>query len=166
MVTIDFAKSRSGLAASIPSLSPYHSLFGGRLLRRKSTKIARVPTGPVSVCFKAGVHEVLTKLIAVRKLRDTKASSPSSVVGIVDAAVIEFADQLKTKEDPGFIPVPPNDCVRVSLRVSAQPAKIAQAAAAKHDVRVTDFYRTAVTRYIRRHEREISAYRTKKAFKP
>jgi hypothetical protein len=159
---MELTKSRSGLAAQIPSFQHIILCLGGRVLRKKSTKETRVPTGPVSVCFKAGVHEILTKLIAVRKLQDSKAAVPSSVVGIVDAAVIEFADQLKAMKDPGFIPVPPNDCVRVSLRVSARSAKVAQAAATRHDVRLTDFYRTAVTRYIRRHEEEISSYRAKK----
>lgn len=152
----------SGLTArNAPSVISF--LVGGRLLRKRSTKGSRESTEPVSVCFKAGIHEILTKLIAVRKLQDARAVSPSSVVGIVDAAVMEFADHLKSTDEPGFIPVPPNDCVRVSLRVSARPARVAQAAAARHDVRLTDFYRTALTRYIRRHEREILAYRARRS---
>lgn len=131
-------------------------------MRKKASTLTRAHTEPVSVCFKTGVRGILTKLIAVRKLRDAKDRFPATVVGIVDAAVMDFVAYLKTAKDPGFIPVPPNDCVRISLRVSAKPAKIAQVAAAKHDIRLTDFYRTAVMRYLREHGQEISSYRPQK----
>ena len=131
----------------------------GCVLRKKATK-AEEPTDPVSVSFKFGVRETLTKLIAVRKLQDTEGA-PSSVIAIVDEAVLDFADYLKVTEDPAFLPVPASECIRVSLRVSARPSAIAQRFAAKHDVRLTDFYRTAITRYIRKHEAEITSYRAK-----
>lgn len=124
-------------------------------MRKKAGPLTRAHTETVSVCFKVGVHGVLTKLIAVRKLRDAKDGFPTSAVGIVDAAVMDFVTYLEAAEDPGFVPVPPRGCVRVSLRVSAKPSKIAQETAAKHDVRLTDFYRTAVTRYLRKHKQEI-----------
>lgn len=131
-------------------------------MRKKAGKLTRAHSETVSVCFKAGVHGILTRLIAVRKLQDASGRLPASVVGIMDAAIMDFVAYLTAVRDPGFIPVPASDCVRVSLRVSARPAKIAQQAAAKHDVRLTDFYRTAVTRYLRKHEREISSYGTKR----
>ena len=101
----------------------------------------------------------LIKLSAVRKLRATAASKPLSVIGIVDQAILDFDAYLKTAQDVAFLPVPASDYIRVSLRVSERLSLIAQRLAARHDVRITDFYRTVVTRYIRTHEQEISSYR-------
>jgi len=125
---------------------------------RKALK-AKVPTVSVSVCLKRGVRGNLIKLSAVRKLRATAASKPLSVIGIVDQAILDFDAYLKTAQDVAFLPVPASDYIRVSLRVSERLSLIAQRLAARHDVRITDFYRTVVTRYIRTHEQEIASYR-------
>jgi hypothetical protein len=127
-------------------------------LRKKTIK-AKLPTVPVSVCLKRSIRESLIKLTAVRKLKDPAGTMPSSVVGIVDQAIFDFEEYLKTADDVAFLPVPASDYMRVSLRVNERPSTIAQRSAAKHDVRITDFYRTAVTRYIRKHEKEITSHR-------
>jgi hypothetical protein len=130
---------------------------------RKAVK-AKVPTVSVSVCLKRDVRESLMKLCAVRKLRARPAAPPLSgvplsVVGIVDQAILDFEAYLKTAENAAFLPVPASDYTRVSLRVSERLSLIAQRSASQHDVRITDFYRTVVTRYIRGHEKEIISYR-------
>lgn len=118
-----------------------------------------MPTVSVSVCLKRHVRESLVKLSAIRKLQRPSAPAPLSVVGIVDQAILDFDTYLKTAEDVAFLPVPASDYIRVSLRVSERLSFTAQRLAARHDVRITDFYRTVVTRYIRSHENEISSYR-------
>ena len=122
-------------------------------------KPLKLPTVSVSVCLKRDVRESLGKLSAVRKLKLPAAAAPLSVVGIVDQAILDFDTYLKTAEDVAFLPVPASDYIRVSLRVSERLSFTAQRLAARHDVRITDFYRTVVTRYIRSHKKEITSYR-------
>jgi hypothetical protein len=122
-------------------------------------KPLKLPTVSVSVCLKRDVRESLGKLSAVRKLKLPAAAAPLSVVGIVDQAILDFDTYLKTAEDVAFLPVPASDYIRVSFRVSERLSFTAQRLAARHDVRITDFYRTVVTRYICSHKKEITSYR-------
>jgi hypothetical protein len=138
--------------------------LGEVCLRNRAIK-SKVPTVSVSVCLKRGVRENLTKLSAVRKL-NAPADAPLSVVDIMDQAILDFDAYLKNTRDAAFLPVPASDYVRVSLRISERLSVAAQRTAARHDVRITDFYRTVVTRYIREHEGEILTYRAARRSRP
>ena len=98
------------------------------------------------------------KLSAVRKLKLPAAAAPLSVLGIVDHAIRDLDTYLKTAADVAFLPVPASGYIRVSLRVGERRSLTAQRLAVRHDGRLTDFYRTVLTRYIRSPEKEITSY--------
>lgn len=87
---------------------------------------------------------------------------PSSVVGILDEAVRMLANRGGRDSPALFVPVPRNDCERVSLRVTGQSYELAQAASQNADVRITDWLRTAVILYLHKHGKEISPIRLPK----
>lgn len=127
-------------------------------MRIKTAKSSCV-TQPISVSFKPGVREMLVRLIAVRKLAGLHGTKPRSVVGIVDEAIKSMAALRASNRKVNYIPVPANGCRRFSIRVRPATYRIAQKGAAKDDVRITDYIRTAVALYLQKHEREIAAYR-------
>lgn len=134
----------------------------GLALRKKASTSA-ADTRPVSVCFKAGTRNLLTQLAAVRRFKGS--SKPSSFVSILDDAVQMLVKQDDSDCPARFVPVPRSDCERVSLRVTGQSYAVAQIASKNSDVRITDWLRTAVMLYLRRHRREVSAANTPKTFR-
>lgn len=130
------------------------------MLRKKAVEAvsSRGTTVPVSGCLKAGTRENLTLLIAIRKTTNKAAGKPASVVAILDDAISVLATKLEGGRAVAFIPVPPNDCVRVSLRISTKTHQVAQKWAKAADVRVADFIRTALTFYLRKHASETARY--------
>lgn len=98
-------------------------------------------------------------------MRKFKGSvKPSSFVSILDDAVRLLANQHDRDSPARFVPVPRDDCERVSLRVTGQSYATAQTASKKADVRITDWLRTAVVLYLRKHRKEVSAASALKTF--
>jgi hypothetical protein len=123
-----------------------------------AAKLAR-PTVPVSVCFKPGVRETLARLITARKLSGAQKNKPRSIVQIVDDAITNLAAQRNAGRKINYIAVPASECDKISIRVAPSTYEVAQTAAAEDDVRNTDFIRTALAFYLRKHEREIIGHR-------
>ena len=133
---------------------------GYSVLRKKA--VVRVSshrtTVPVSVCLKPDVRENLTLLIATRKTTNKAARKPASVVAVLDDAISGLAAKFESHSAVAFIPVPPNNCVRVSLRLSTKTHQVARKWAKAADVRVADFIRTALSLYLRKHANETARY--------
>jgi hypothetical protein len=133
---------------------------GYGVLRKKAIKpiSSRGTTVPVSVRLKTDIRENLTLLIATRKTTNKAARKPASVAAILDDAVSALAAKLEGASEVAFIPVPPNDCVRLSLRINIKTLQAAQKWAREADVRVADFIRTALTLYLRKYAGETARY--------
>ncbi len=130
------------------------------MLRKKAVQAvsSHGTTVPVSVCLKTNTRENLTLLIAVRKTTNRAAHKPASVVAVLDDAISALTTKCESGSAVAFIPVPPTDCVRVSLRISTKTHQVAQKCARAADVRVADFIRTALTFYLRKHAGETARY--------
>lgn len=118
----------------------------------------RGTTVPVSVCLKTETRENLTLLIATRKTTNKAAHKPASVAAVLDDAISALAAKFEGGGVVAFIPVPPNDCVRVSLRIGTKTHQVVQKWAKVADVRVADFIRTALTLYLRKYASETARY--------
>ena len=130
------------------------------MLRKEVVKAVspRGSTVPVSVCMKTGARENLTLLIATRKTTNKAARKPASVAAVLNDAISALAAKFEGGSAVAFIPVPPHDCERVSLRINTKTHQVAQKWAKAADVRVADFIRTALTFYLRKHAGETARY--------
>lgn len=131
------------------------------MLRKKAVQAVSSSHGttvPISVCLKTNARENLTLLIAIRKTTNRAAHKPASVAAVLDDAISALTTKFEGGRAVAFIPVPPRDCVRMSMRISTETHQAAQKWAKAADVRVADFIRTALVFYLRKHARETARY--------
>lgn len=100
-----------------------------------------------------GLRRDLTLLVASRKLQ--ASGKPDSITQIVNLAILDLATRVRRGTKIAFLTVPRSP-VRVSVRASRHAHSIAIHVSEDANVRISDFVRTAISLYVRKHGREIT----------
>jgi len=108
---------------------------------------------PVRLGVSPALRDDLRRLCLSRRLRWAEGEEPATIRGIMDAAVSDFG--ARPKEQHMDFATAPRTCVMLSARIGAEARRIANAASARADVRLTDYLRTALVQYMKRHASEL-----------
>ena len=109
-------------------------------------------TIPISLAVTADLRNDLMLLAASRKLAGSRGVR--SITHIVDAAILDLAAVVRRGARVSFVTVPRSP-VRISVRTHHHAREAAILASRNVNVRISDFVRTALSRYLRKHRREI-----------
>jgi hypothetical protein len=124
-------------------------------VRQRKVSSPRPGTATVTLGLSPDLRDSLKQLSATRKSCTKADDHPKFILDIVDEAIAELAAILKSGAEVNFIPVPRSTKGRTSLRVGRRAHRVAQKASEDADVKLADFFRTALSLYVRSHAREI-----------
>lgn len=123
-------------------------------MRQRKVAAPRQGTATLTLGLSPELRDGLKQLSATRKTA-RRGAKPVFIQGMVDEAILNLDQVLKSGKDVAFIPVPRSCEGRTALRVSAPAHRMAQKASEAADVKLADFIRTALSLYFRNHAHEI-----------
>lgn len=124
-------------------------------MQKRKVASPRRGTATLTLGLSPDLRDSLKQLSAARKAAAKAAGPERFIIGIVDEAIAKLAAALRDRKPVSFIPTPRFSTGRTALRVSANALRAAQKASETADVKLADFVRTALSRYVRSHAREI-----------
>lgn len=123
-------------------------------MRQRKVASPRQGTATLTLGLSPELRDGLKELSAVRKTM-RRGGKPIFIQGMVDDAIVNLDQVLKSGKEVAFIPVPRSTDGRTALRVGVPAHRIAQKASEAADVKLADFVRTALSLYFRNHAHEI-----------